>query len=160
MVLRLFLCMLVETLKLLVMYSSMLCEFDCKFWERRDNFSSLDSPYNFVFKSKLKLTIKNNVPKPEQYSEFFNQVTTINLLSLSQSFGWSLTQWREGYLLPTWAWITLTTFQLNAPVIMPWWWLEHSVETLTRYFPIGNRWPSLHLCSNKLRSHWKCSHAH
>ena len=121
MVLRLFLCMLVETLKLLVMYSSMLCEFDCKFWERRDNFSSLDSPYNFVFKSKLKLTIKNNVPKPEQYSEFFNQVTTINLLSLSQSFGWSLTQWREGYLLPTWAWITLTTFQLNAPVIMPWW---------------------------------------
>jgi len=26
-----FLCMLVETLKLLVMYSSMLCEFDCKF---------------------------------------------------------------------------------------------------------------------------------
>ena len=27
---------------------------------------------NFVFENKLKLTIKNNVPKPEQYSEFVN----------------------------------------------------------------------------------------
>ena len=68
-----FLCMLVETLKLLVMYSSMLCMSLAVSFEKEETiFHHSIHPTNFVFENKLKLTIENNVPKPEQYSEFVN----------------------------------------------------------------------------------------
>ena len=57
------------------------------FEKEETNFHHSIHRTNFVFKNRLKLTIKNNVPKPEQYSEFFNQVTTINF-GQSQSVFW------------------------------------------------------------------------
>ena len=43
------------------------------FEKEETNFHHSIHPTNFVFKNKLELTIKNNVPKPkQQYTEFVN----------------------------------------------------------------------------------------
>jgi len=47
-----------------------MCEFDCKFEKKRQIFITQFTLQTLFSKKNLKLTIRNNVPILEQYSEF------------------------------------------------------------------------------------------